>query len=387
MVGRVNSTIDAEISSPVVRPVFFVWLDFPDNSVRIWSGLGEISWNGFTWSGLGSIGSIQEIEETTEIRAAGVELKLSGIPADLFEPEMLVPLQKRQAKIWLGFMTEYWTLISVPVLLISAFMDTVEVLDGGDELTFTLRIENNLRDLQRPRVRRYTDADQQSEFPGDKGFMFVPKIQRKAFKWGTKAPPPPPVTWSPTDKVNQITLSTDKLMATRAGAGPGGVRATDTAPRYWEAYVSEGSAYVGLTKSSVSLTGLVPGTANSWLTSLYPKGTTVSVLLYSTGEMYVGVNGEFPYHYAQTENDTSYPITFATGVPTDVIPTVSLVGAGGAVTGKFKSPWWHSPPSWATAYVNHEGGDGADHADPGPGAVGGENGDAGIGSTGDSGYA
>ena len=32
-------------------------------------------------------------------------------------------------------------------------------------------------DLERAEVRRYTDADQQAEYPGDRFFEFVPALQ------------------------------------------------------------------------------------------------------------------------------------------------------------------------------------------------------------------
>jgi len=35
-----------------------------------------------------------------------------------------------------------------------------------------------------PDTRRYTDADQQSRFPGDKGLEYVPSMQDKQIVWG-----------------------------------------------------------------------------------------------------------------------------------------------------------------------------------------------------------
>ena len=59
----------------------------------------------------------------------------------------------------------------------------VDLVSGGIS-TVTLTAESRLRDLERVRTRRYTDADQQSRFPGDKGLEYVPSLQDKQLIWG-----------------------------------------------------------------------------------------------------------------------------------------------------------------------------------------------------------
>ncbi|MCK5385084.1 MAG: hypothetical protein KAJ29_05855 [Alphaproteobacteria bacterium] len=50
---------------------------------------------------------------------------------------------------------------------------------GSDTATVTLTAESRLRDLERPRTKRYTDADQQSRYHGDKGLEYIPSMQDK----------------------------------------------------------------------------------------------------------------------------------------------------------------------------------------------------------------
>ncbi len=45
-----------------------------------------------------------------------------------------------------------------------------------------LTCESRLVDLERAEVRRYTDADQQAEYPGDRFFEFVPALQEAEIK-------------------------------------------------------------------------------------------------------------------------------------------------------------------------------------------------------------
>jgi hypothetical protein len=55
-------------------------------------------------------------------------------------------------------------------------MNTMEVTDGA-EPSVTLACESRLVDLERAEVRRYTDADQQAEYQGDRFFEYVPALQ------------------------------------------------------------------------------------------------------------------------------------------------------------------------------------------------------------------
>ena len=49
------------------------------------------------------------------------------------------------------------------------------MIDGA-EPSVALACESRLVDLKRAEVRRYTDADQQAEYPGDRFFEFVPAL-------------------------------------------------------------------------------------------------------------------------------------------------------------------------------------------------------------------
>jgi len=182
---RLDATLSAETEKQVVRPILLAEFDFETSTDRAWSGMGELQWGGFTWYGAGTLGKVSTIEETTELRATGASFQLSGIPADLIDKVSNFPVQGHKAKLYLGFIeADFKTLIMDPVLIFDGRMDTVEILDGGETATVTLTAESRLRDLERPRTKRYTDADQQSRYPGDKGLEYVPSMQDKQIIWG-----------------------------------------------------------------------------------------------------------------------------------------------------------------------------------------------------------
>ena len=51
--------------------------------LRLWTGAGELAWNGQTFTGAGSLLGISPIEETGEVRAVGFAVKLSGLPSEI----------------------------------------------------------------------------------------------------------------------------------------------------------------------------------------------------------------------------------------------------------------------------------------------------------------
>lgn len=337
MSGRISAAIDSAVTAPVIRPVLLAEFDFSDGVSRVWSGVGTLSWGGHSWLGMGHLGSVEGVEETTELKAVGVKFRLSGIPSDLMSSVTTTVVQGRRAKLWLALMSENWTLIDQPVMVLAGKMDTVDVTDGGSELSFELAVENSLRDLQRPRARRYTDADQQAEFPGDKGMQFCVELQRKEFKWGTKTPKTP-IKWSSFDKAASITLSETNLTATQSAESSDGVRATQFTPIYFEVYVSSGFAQAGVSIGLRSTEDMTLDGNNAWGSGVYPAGTVIGVCLH-VDKIYLSVNGIW-FENAQSG------VPAIDGVIPHTYPTAVLIGAGSTAVGRFKEPWWHAPPDW-----------------------------------------
>ena len=67
-----------------------------------WTGIGDTTIDGITYTGTGNLMQISSIKETAEIQAAGANLTLSGIPADMLSPALSVPYPGRIGKIKFG---------------------------------------------------------------------------------------------------------------------------------------------------------------------------------------------------------------------------------------------------------------------------------------------
>jgi hypothetical protein len=112
------------------------------------------------------------------VAAKNVTLTLSGVPNDILGYALTDIQRGLSAQIYFGlFDTDGKTIIPNPVLAYSGRVDQPKITDGGDTCTISVNVENPLVDMNRPVDRRYTDADQQRDFPGDLGCSFVNSIQ------------------------------------------------------------------------------------------------------------------------------------------------------------------------------------------------------------------
>lgn len=181
------------IAAGIVPNAIFVQADFVSGSLYLWSGAGPVAWNGQTWLGvtdpLGrSLGSITPLRtEASELRVDNVTMSLSGIPADLVGKAINECRVNKLVKVWYGIFADS-SVIADPQLCFAGRIGVPTLSDDGPTCTISITVENRAFDFQRPRERRYTHEDQQTEYPDDLGFQYVQDIQKPAV-WGRATVP------------------------------------------------------------------------------------------------------------------------------------------------------------------------------------------------------
>lgn len=167
-----------------VVPALLGHFDFTGGIVRVWTGLGDLSWGGDTYTGLGDLVAVSPVQETNETRSNGMSFTLNGIPSAMVTRILGEGYRGRAAKLWLALFDSSGAIIADPLLLFSGRMDQCLLDDSGATATCTITAESRLVDLQRPRERRRTDEDQQNLFAGDRGLEYVAGLQDKEIVWG-----------------------------------------------------------------------------------------------------------------------------------------------------------------------------------------------------------
>jgi hypothetical protein len=184
MSRNLTTAVQNELAASELQPFFAIKLAFDSGDVRVWTGYNDITVASETYIGGGQLLSISPIEETVEIAARGVNLALNGINSSLVSVALTESYQGRSAKVYLGVISS-GAVVSDPYLVFDGRMDVMTIEDAGDTANISLSAESRLIDLERARVRRYTNNDQQNQFAGDTSLRFVADLQDKEIAWGS----------------------------------------------------------------------------------------------------------------------------------------------------------------------------------------------------------
>ena len=188
---NVSSTyVSSSVS--LIQPYIAAYLDFSGSApVRLWTGNATKSFSDIGGSGdylgIGTLGNISSISETTEVAAKSIDLSLSGIPTEYVSLALSNNYRGRDAVVYLILfntaMSSYEQLT-----LFRGKMDQLVINEGSDISTITVKCESRLIDLNRPNDIRYTDEAQKQLYPTDNGLQFVASMADKSIYWGTSAP-------------------------------------------------------------------------------------------------------------------------------------------------------------------------------------------------------
>jgi hypothetical protein len=180
---NVSSPMLSSLTGSPIRPGFLAALTFRSTTEYVWTGVGNLVYGGNTYRGVGSMGKIGSISESTELRADGAAVTLSGIDPALLA-ESLTDIQiGAPASIYFALFDNALNIIGTPYPLFVGTVDQPVVQIGIDKLQISLKLENKLANLQRANMRRYTSADQGLYFPADTAFNFVELLNDQALKW------------------------------------------------------------------------------------------------------------------------------------------------------------------------------------------------------------
>ena len=208
MSRELSTEFIGELTKDVVYPFFAVEIDFASGPLYLWTGYGNLIANGNTYLGAGQLINISSVQETTEMEAKGATITMSGIPSSFLALALSEPYQGRECRIYFGLWlsdkeitTEADQIITTEDLfnflvedessffaeIFSGELDQMNVSEDANTSVISVTAENILIKLERPVVRRFTNQDQKSRYPNDKGLSFVASLQNKEIFWGRTA--------------------------------------------------------------------------------------------------------------------------------------------------------------------------------------------------------
>lgn len=189
MARSMDAGILAELSKGAVQIALLAELEFASATVRLWSGMGDLIYGGYTYTGVGTLGEVTPIQESgKEIRSDNLTLRMSGIPSSMLSMALAEEYQGRTVRLRLAFFTSAWVVIEAVTLFVGR-MDVMQIDEGAETSTISVSAESRLADLQRPRVRRYTHEDQLVLYPEDLGLEFASGMANAEIVWGPGSTP------------------------------------------------------------------------------------------------------------------------------------------------------------------------------------------------------
>lgn len=183
-----------QLAAKVKYVGLLVEIDYTPTPLRVWTGLGNVSWDSKTWTGIGTLGNISVITEKVGIRAGKVTLTISGVPSANKEIALDDASQNRSVKIWVATFTVaagVWSIVDAPNLIERGETDVHEIIEQGSEkdtCSIEVTVETPLSRLSLLSVLRYTHEDQQLDFPGDRGFEYAAAVAEQVLYWPDPEP-------------------------------------------------------------------------------------------------------------------------------------------------------------------------------------------------------
>lgn len=179
-----SASVQSAIEATQVAPFLLFEGQFATDYVRVWTGYGDLSWNGETWVGVGTLGGVSAVQESAEIQASGVSVTFTGIPSEFISLALQESRQGKSGKVYIGFLDNSNAIIADPYMIFEGKLDIPSIQEEGESASITITYESRLIDLQRPREIRYTNEEQKREYAGDLGCEFVPAMKELTLTWG-----------------------------------------------------------------------------------------------------------------------------------------------------------------------------------------------------------
>ena len=186
MSRSLSASMASAVSDSDLKPVILIEAQFDSGFLYLWNGIGNLDWNSQVWLGVGAIMDVSPIEESSDLKATGVKVSITGIPSSYISLTFDEEYQGRGLIVRFALLDSNNSIIADPFILFSGRMDVMSIAESGESSVIEITVENRLIDFERPKIRRYTDQDQKIDHPSDKGLEFVTSIQDKEIIWGRR---------------------------------------------------------------------------------------------------------------------------------------------------------------------------------------------------------
>ena len=145
----------------------------------------DVVYGGNTYVAINNVLSIAPVIETGS-SAQGLQITIAGSPSANVAIALNERVQGRPVTLRMAVIDAAGAL-QVDTNVWSGLMDTMALDDSGEQPIVTITAEHMLTVWERARPVRYTDAQQQALYPGDRCCEFVADLAERQIVWPGKA--------------------------------------------------------------------------------------------------------------------------------------------------------------------------------------------------------
>lgn len=186
MARTLTTGFTTEIEAKVLRPGLLVKAQFTSGDVRLWTGIGDLTFNSEVYTGASTLLKVTRVTESKQLVANSATFELSGVDSAIRSLALSSSehYQNNPISAWFAAFDTDRTLIADPYMFFSGKMDTMELTGTTDNPIVKVSAESDLTLLRKAKERRYTPEDQKQDYPDDLGYDYVPLIQDIELTWG-----------------------------------------------------------------------------------------------------------------------------------------------------------------------------------------------------------
>lgn len=183
MSRSVSGTFATLLASEHVTAFPLVEMQLATGTLYICGAAHDVTWGGNTYLSARGLGEIEALSET-DAEIKGLAFSLQGVTPDIIALCLTDQSQGRPVIVRLAALNG--TAIEVDSNVWSGYIDTLSLIDGPQPAV-RVTAEHRLISWQQPQPLRFSDADQQRLFPGDRFFEHAEQTVSKTLVWPAKA--------------------------------------------------------------------------------------------------------------------------------------------------------------------------------------------------------
>lgn len=176
----------AALEQPHTSTAYFAEFDFSGGTIRVCNFNQTYTWGGYDWTGLGTLGGIDAIQESDSLtpQALNFTLNIANPSVLSLGVGAVEDYRGLPAKLYHCPLDDSFRLIDTPEICWSGTMDQMSVGVGADGTgQIVLKCETSAYGLKRRPTMRVNAAQQKKLHPSDTGFDYLTNLIASPTLW------------------------------------------------------------------------------------------------------------------------------------------------------------------------------------------------------------